>query len=161
LDRPGGVDGGDLAVTGTTVDTVIAALTATFDTALGAEWTVIDGPYYDVPTSNFVCVGFNGDHEGPAVDLNPHRGDAAFHSDADMYDVHCFLSAHVGVQGSHPLRTIAFAAFNALDAAIGADRTLGHVAALTRVGEGVLHQGVGERGPTAAIRFTVEINAWK
>jgi len=147
-------------VSGSSVPDALTALVNLWTGAAPAGLTVSDGPVYD-PKGNYLAVGWNGTDTADGVDGQSGFQDAGFAQNNEIYDVHCLLSFHEGSSSPVAARSELFDAFNALDAALAADHTLGGLVLMAQVGAYRLEQSGHEDGSTAFLRFAVRVQAWK
>lgn len=144
-----------------TIPAAIIALEQVLVTALPG-WTVVDGPVFDIPaTSNFACVAFTGERGETAVTTVASPNNAAATSNHESYDIACVLTAHVGKVDFITLRSVAYAALGAIEAALEASRDLGGTVGFAQLSSHALIQDVGETGTAVTVPFTVHIDAWK
>lgn len=126
------------------------------------NFAVIDGGPIDPPV-NWLCVGYD-ESENPGITVAPTAADAGRDRDLEAFDVTNTLSFQNGDKDATAagLRTEIFAVFDALRAAVKADRTLGGAVARAVIGDWDLDQGIDAtaNGHAAAIRFTVQIDAF-
>lgn len=112
------------------VPDVVSGLIARFTSAAVQDLHVADGPVYDTDVS-FVSVGWDrADSPGVVVTRMP---DSAGFSESEQIEVACLLSYTYGSDDLATVRGWLFDAFDALGAALAADRRLGGAVMTSRI----------------------------
>lgn len=138
---------------------VVEALAAGFTSAVPDGVTVIDGPPWDPPTDDFLCVGHGGDIEQAGV-LVTTPMDAYDGDQAENVEVLNYLTVFLDEDGSvTSTRRRAVDIFKACRSWLAANQFLGDLVADARVNPGytlsVVQFDVG--GVAVALQFTVSI----
>lgn len=145
----------------TVVPDALDALVAGFTVAVPSGVTVIDGPPWDPPTDDFLCVAHGGDIEQPGV-LVDAPIDAYGGSQAENFDVLCYLTSFIDDEGTiASTRRRALVIYAACAAWLAGDQFLGGLVADARVRPGYTVQVVqsDEAGTGVAVQFTVAVTS--
>lgn len=142
---------------GSTVPAVIDALVALASQALPG-WQVTDGqPLQE--EADVCAIAYDPEERGVVATQAP--GGLSVASQAESYDVNSLLSSWAGDVDVRGARVRAYAALDALAAALAADLTLGGAASRALLVRSSLEQDATASGSVATVRFTVHIEAWR
>jgi hypothetical protein len=145
-------------VSGTAINAALVALAAAFDVGKpSTDWTVRDGRPFD-PKRRFLAVGWD-QTDRPSVAASRTPGDMGFKQTGETFEVSNLLSLWSGKELTTEARAEAFAAFDAFDAALAADRKLGGTVQLAQISGYEFTPSRAAEGVVARIRFIVTIRA--
>jgi len=145
-----------------TVPGVAAALVTAIGNALpGVQ--VINGQPLNNAEPDFVAVGW--DEQNPAIILDPYIGANAVQRRAgreESFDIACHaVSWRGGAEDAQVVLERCFELFNAVQAALLADHTLGGAARQAEVSSAAFTPAQTNKGPIGSLRFTVHVDAWR
>lgn len=145
-------------MSGSSIPAVLDYLVQLFTAANVSGLQVVDGPVYDV-TRDFLAVGWDKSGMQGAVTGTVTPATQNLRVNREQYEVTCLLSLWVGTKNLSTLRSQIFTTFDALDAALAADRKLGGLVFSAVVSTFVMDVAVEEGGEFIAYRFGIAIDA--
>lgn len=125
---------------------------------------VVDGPFYDATAgTGFLCVAWHGPDELAVQREGRIARDAGRRSDQERLNISCLLTKHLGDASTvTSARQWAVNAYEALADLLDADKTLGGKVVRSEMGDyGYSPVRLDEGGALVALRFEVEVIAWK
>jgi hypothetical protein len=148
-------------VSASTIPTAMDALVAAARRAL-PDVQVWDGEPTGDLDGDLVCIGFAGEQgDDTAVESTRTRDQMAVEPDHEQYVITSVAYSWLGDQeDARAVRDRVYAMVDAIAADLAADPTMGGVVGRARIATDALAQAQTEKGATAAVRFTVTVDAW-
>lgn len=143
-----------------TIPDAIDGLKALCDSAAPSGWTVVDGPPVRA-IQKLVAVAFTGADGEAAVEDTDELSGPSLGRDLERYRITSQVSAWAGNGEVSARRREVFDTLDAIKAALNADKTLGGAVELARFAGKAYAPSRDDPGPTVAVNFTVEVQAFE